>query len=69
MTGGEEAEAPEPTSHSYETPDFSTSTEARRAISHSEVTDGSAETPPWRKPPQSRSPGFRINDSGAHWSL
>ena len=46
MTDGEEAEAPDPTSHSYETPDFSTSTEAHGAIGHSEVTDGSAEIPP-----------------------
>ena len=50
MTDGEEAEAPEPTSHSYETPDFSTSTEAHGAIGHSEVTDGSAETPPGENP-------------------
>ena len=50
MTDGEEAEAPEPTSHSYETPDFSTSTESHGAIGHSEVTDGSAETPPSENP-------------------
>ena len=50
VTDGEEAEAPEPTSHSYETPDFSTSTESHGAIGHSEVTDGSAETPPGENP-------------------
>ena len=52
MTDGEEAEAPEPTSHSYETPDFSTSTEAHGAIGHSGVTDGSAESMP-KEPPRS----------------
>ena len=55
MTDGEEAEAPEPTSHSYETPDFSTSTESHGAIGHSEVADGSAETPPDENP-QSHDP-------------
>ena len=52
MTDGQEAEAPEPTSHSYETPDFSTSTEAHGAIGHSRVTDGSAESMP-KEPPSS----------------
>ena len=56
MTDGEEAEAPEPTSHSYETPDFSTSTEAHGAIGHSEVTDGSAETPPGENPRSHEAP-------------
>ena len=56
MTDGEEAEAPEPTSHSYETPDFSTSTEAHGAIGHSEVTDGSAETPPGEPPRSHEAP-------------
>ena len=46
MTDGEEAEAPEPTSYSYKTPDFSTSTEAHGAIGHSGMTDGEeAEAP------------------------
>ena len=56
MTDGEEAEAPEPTSHSYETPDFSTSTESHGAIGHSEVTDGSAETPPGEHPHSHEAP-------------
>ena len=56
MTDGEEAEAPEPTSHSYETPDFITSTEAHGAIGHSEVTDGSAETPPGENPRSHEAP-------------
>ncbi len=56
MTDGEEAEAPEATSHSYETPDFSTSTEAHGAIGHSEVTDGSAETPPGENPHSHEAP-------------
>ena len=56
MTDGEEAEAPEPTSHSYETPDFSTSTEAHGAIGHSEVTDGSAETPTGENPRSHEAP-------------
>ena len=55
MTDGEEAEAPEPTSHSYETPDFSTSTESHGAIGHSEVTDGSAESMP-KEPPTVTTP-------------
>ena len=62
VTDGEEAEAPEPTSHSYETPDFSTSTEAHGAIGHSEVTDGSAETPPDENP-QSHDPPHDPPDS------
>ena len=45
VTDGEEPQEPEPTSHSYETPDFSTSSEAHGAIGHSGVTDGSKETP------------------------
>ena len=56
VTDGEEAEAPEPTSHSYETPDFSTSTESHGAIGHSEVTDGSAETPPGENPHSHEAP-------------
>ena len=56
VTDGEEAEAPEPTSHSYETPDFSTSTESHGAIGHSEVTDGSAETPPGEHPHSHEAP-------------
>ena len=56
VTDGEEAEAPEPTSHSYETPDFSTSTEAHGAIGHSEVTDGSAETPLGENPHSHEAP-------------
>ncbi len=44
VTDGEESQEPEPTSHSYETPDFSTSTEPHGAIGHSGVTDGSKET-------------------------
>ena len=56
VTDGEEAEAPEPTSHSYETPDFSTSTEAHGAIGQLEVTDGSAETPPGENPHSHEAP-------------
>ena len=44
VTDGEGTKAPEPTSHSYENPDFSTSTEPHGAIGHSGVTDGSEET-------------------------
>ena len=40
VTDGEEAEAPPPTSHSYENPAHSISTEAHGAIGHSGVTDG-----------------------------
>ena len=54
VTDGQEAmEAPEPTSHSYENPDSSTSTGAHGAIGHSGVTDGSAESMP-KEPPNSR---------------
>ena len=45
VTDGEEPKAPELASHSYETPYFSTSSEAHEAIGHSRVTDGSGETP------------------------
>ena len=44
VTDGEEPKALEPTSHSYENSDFSTSTEPHGAIGHSGVTDGSEET-------------------------
>ena len=52
VTDGEEPKASEPTSHSYETPDVSTSAEPHGAIGHSEVTDGSGETAP-SAPPRS----------------
>ena len=56
VTDGEEAETPDPTSHSYGTPDFSTSAEAHGAIGHSEVTDGSAETPTGENPRSHEAP-------------
>ena len=40
VTDGEEAKATQPTSHSYETADYSASTEPHGAIGHSGVTDG-----------------------------
>ena len=40
VTDGQGAKPPEPTSHSYENPDFSTSAEPHGAIGHSGVTDG-----------------------------
>ena len=46
VTDGEEAEAPSPTYHSYETADYSASTDPHGAIGHSGVTDGSGQTPP-----------------------
>ena len=46
VTDGEEAEAPSPTSRSYETADYSASTDPHGAIGHSGVTDGSGQTPP-----------------------
>ena len=46
VTDGEEAEAPSPTCHSYETADYSASTDPHGAIGHSGVTDGEeAEAP------------------------
>ena len=46
VTDGEEAEAPSPTYHSYETADYSASTDPHGAIGHSGVTDGEeAEAP------------------------
>ena len=46
VTDGQEAEAPEPTSHSYGNPGIGASTEAHGAIGHSGVTDGQeAEAP------------------------
>ena len=46
VTDGEEAEATQTTSHSYETPDSGSSQESDGAIGHSEVTDGSMEALP-----------------------
>ena len=71
VTDGQEAETPEPTSHSYETPDFSTHTGDHQAIGHSRVTDGSAESMPKDPPPQPRSTGSRTlaNAPGSHWPL
>ena len=40
VTDGEEAKATQPTSHSYETADYSASTEPHGATGHSGVTDG-----------------------------
>ena len=46
VTDGEEAKAPSPTSRSYETADYSASTDTHGAIGHSGVTDGEeAEAP------------------------
>ena len=46
VTDGQEAEAPEPTSHSYGNPGIGASAEAHGAIGHSRVTDGQeAEAP------------------------
>ena len=46
VTDGQEAEAPEPTSHSYGNPGIGASAEAHGAIGHSGVTDGQeAEAP------------------------
>ena len=46
VTDGEEAKAPSPTSRSYETADYSASTDPHGAIGHSGVTDGEeAEAP------------------------
>ena len=46
VTDGEEAKAPQPTYHSYETADYSASTDPHGAIGHSGVTDGEeAEAP------------------------
>ena len=46
VTDGEEAKATQPTSHSYETADYSASTDPHGAIGHSGVTDGEeAEAP------------------------
>ena len=56
VTDGEDPKAPEPTSHSYEKPDFSTSTEAHGAIGHSKVTDGSMETPTEETPHSHEAP-------------
>ena len=56
VTDGQVAEPPEPTSHSYENADYSTSTEPHGAIGHSEVTDGSAETPPDENPHSHEAP-------------
>ena len=56
VTDGEDPKAPEPTSHSYENPDFSTSTEAHGAIGHSKVTDGSMETPTEETPHSHEAP-------------
>ena len=56
VTDGEDPKAPEPTSHSYEKTDFSTSTEAHGAIGHSKVTDGSMETPTEETPHSHEAP-------------
>ena len=40
VTDGQEDKSPEPTSHSYDPPGYSASTEAHGAIGHSGVTDG-----------------------------
>ena len=56
VTDGEDPKAPEPTSHSYENPDSSTSTEAHGAIGHSKVTDGSMETPTEETPHSHEAP-------------
>ena len=56
VTDGEDPKAPEPTSHSYEKPDFSTSTEAHGAIGHSKVTDGSMDTPTEETPHSHEAP-------------
>ena len=56
VTDGEEPKAAEPTSHSYENPDVSTSEEPHGAIGHSEVTDGSGETAPSAAPRSHEAP-------------
>ena len=43
VTDGEEAKATQPTSRSYETADYSASTDPHGAIGHSRVTDGSSD--------------------------
>ena len=56
VTDGQVAEAPEPTSHSYENADYSTSTEPHGAIGHSKVTDGSGEDHPDENPHSHEAP-------------
>ena len=68
VTDGEESKAPEPTSHSYETLDFSTSTEPHGAIGHSGVTDGEESKAPEPTSHSYKTPDFSTS-SEAHGAI
>ena len=68
VTDGQEAEAPEPTSHSYGNPDSSTPTGAHGAIGHSRVTDGQEAEAPEPTSDSYENPGSSAS-TGAHGAI
>ena len=68
VTDGQEAEAPEPTSHSYGNPGIGASTEAHGAIGHSGVTDGQEAEAPEPTSHSYETPDFST-PTGAHGAI